>query len=107
MQFNVNEWRNTYDKVQCLGQIIKDSQPRMTEKKEWVPAVQEISKEAFDSIEKEIKSLLKWNTSYLNGCGVRPNPPLWKYDNRDPTTWPSDVSFKYGHLLRFEGYQGK
>lgn len=101
MQFNVNEWRKIYDEVQFLGKILKDSQPSLDPTtKKWIPAIQEISKDAFKNISEEIDLLLIKNTQYLDGCEMNPNPPLWHYNSKDKSTFVSDTSFKYDHLIK-------
>lgn len=107
MQFNVNEWRRIYDKVQSLGQIIKDSQERVDKEGNWLPPIHSISQDAAKSIETEIKELLTKVNIYLDACGLRPEPPLWKYDVKDPTTWASSDKFKFKHLISDRRYKCK
>lgn len=101
--FDVKEWRRIYDKVQHLGQIIKDSNQRLDDEGNWLPALHLISVDARKSIEAEIKVWLAANDNYLDACGMKPNPPLWKYDVKDPTTWASHATFKYKHLMNSKG----
>ncbi len=100
MNFNASQWRRTYDRVQNLGMILQDSEPRMDESGEWIPPVHEISKEAKKAIENEIQNLLISNNLHLDLCEMKPNPRLWRYSNKDETTWESSETFEYGHLVK-------
>ncbi len=100
MHFNVKKWRRIYDKVQFLGQIIKDANESVDEEGKWVPALYPISRDTKKSIETEIKGLMIECNICLDSGGIRPKPPLWKYNNEDPTTWPSYESFRFNHLLK-------
>ncbi len=104
-QFNRREWREIYDRVQLLGKIIMDSQSRMDDEGLWHSPLHEISIDNAQQIEIEIKKLLTKNTMYLDSCGLRPASPLWIYENKDPTTWPSHASFIYKKLLTKEDYK--
>ena len=100
MKFNVNEWRKIYDKIQCLGQILKDSMPGIDKKKNWVPALNEISRDVFKNIENEIKDLMISCDAYLDAVGMRPKPPVWHFDMKDPSTWVSHESFRFKNLSK-------
>ncbi len=105
MQFNVKEWRRKYDKIQALGQILKDSYPSVDKNGNWLQPLHIISHDSSKSIEAEIKELVAKVNIYLDACGLRPEQPLWKYDVKDPTTWASSGKFKYGHLINMEKYR--
>lgn len=99
MQFNIREWRRIYDKVNGLGKMIKDSYPFVDEHGQNQPAPSPLSRETRNILADEIKALTERSNSYLDACGMKPPAPKWIYNNKDVTTWPSDPSFKYGHLL--------
>lgn len=101
MEFSIKEWRRTYDLVQQLGKTLGDSRPSYDDSGKTIPAVLELSLEAQHALEDKIKSLLQKSSKYLDQCGMRPNKPLWHYDRKDPKTWASHESFKYGHLLAY------
>jgi hypothetical protein len=100
MEFNIAEWRKDYDKAQSLGKRLKDSQPYRDEDKVWHEAPHPLG--AYDQInlQKEIEVIALKISKYLDDCGIRMEPPLWDYDKEDPSTWPSDESFKFKHLLK-------
>ncbi len=99
MQFNVKEWRKIYDKVQFLGQIIKDSNESLDDRGRPLPALYPISKDTRNSIEEEIKWLVIKSNTCLDAAEMRTKKPLWKYDKFDPTTWLSHETFRFMHLL--------
>jgi len=105
MQFSIKEWRRMYDKVQYLGQILKDSHPSVDENKLWRPALHAISEEAQKSLEQELKELLTNVSQYLDSCGMKLLEASWDYDKDDPTTWESHRSFKFKHLLNKRRYK--
>lgn len=100
MHFNVKEWRRIYDKVQFLGQILKDANESLDEDRKLLPAIYPISRDSRKSLETEIKGLMIDCNICLDAGGMRSNPPLWKYDKDDPTTWASHKSFKFKHLMK-------
>jgi hypothetical protein len=101
MNFNIREWSRIYNKVQALGNILKDSLPTYDEYMKEMPPANELSNEMKDNIELEIKILLERSNRYLDQCGMRFPKALWKYDRKDPKTWLSHESFKYRHLMEF------
>ncbi len=102
MQFNANEWRRFYDKIQAMGQMLKDSYPSIDENKEVQPPKKALRKIKQDSLKEEIKKQTEKCIRYLNWSGKKLTPPLWAYNVEDKTTWASDPSFKYGHLLKLK-----
>jgi hypothetical protein len=99
MQFNVMEWRKIYNKVKVKGQIIKESYPYIDDDHNLCPPLNPIPVNQRKKIEEEIKYLLDQSKRLLNSAGIKPKPPLWIYDPKDVTTWPSDQRFKYKNLL--------
>lgn len=53
----------------------------------------------FESFIERVTDVLKKSSALLDKHGVTMPKPLWKYDNDDPSTWPSAPQFQYGHLL--------
>ncbi len=90
MSFDINVWRRYYNKVQKLGGYLKECAdlPRL------------ISPEERLSIENEIIELLKMCAAYLDHSSNKMPPPLWAYNNKDQTTWPSEETFAYHHCLK-------
>lgn len=101
MKFELKEWRRFYDKIHALGQMLRDSRPTYTEKGSYIAPICELSKDAQHELESQIQSLSQRCGRYLDQCGMRMPKPLWYYDRKDPKTWRSHESFKYGHLLEF------
>ena len=99
MQFNANEWLKIYNKVQFLGNIIKNSCEHVDTKGEWTLPLYPISSQSNTSIENEIKELLTKNNHYLNACNLFPNPKLWEFNIKDQRTWASSKAFKYKKLI--------
>lgn len=60
MQFDVNEWRKIYDKVQALGASLNNANGALE------------FNEKYD-IEIEITELLIKNNDYLDSCGMKDN----------------------------------
>lgn len=107
MQFNVKEWRKIYDKVNYLGQVIKDANEHQDADGNWNPPVSPISPGVRKVIEDEIKALLIQSKNSLDSVGLRPYPALWIYNKDDPATWPSHDSFKFNHLIKYKGKKCK
>ena len=100
MRFSMNKWRSTYDEVQYLGKMLRDSRPTVDpDTKDEVPAVAALSKETQEDLELSIKSLLINSNTYLDHCGMKAANPKWIYNPKDARTWPSDVRFIYKNLL--------
>lgn len=99
MKFSIKEWRRVYDKVHALGKMLRDSRPTYTESGSYIAPVMELSRDTQASLESEIRSLTQRSSKYLDQCGMKPDKPLGHYDRKNPETWASDPSFKYGHLL--------
>ncbi len=102
MKFNVKSWRNTYNLVNALGKTLKDSYPTIDENNVSHPAICPLGIDQRTTIEKKIKILLSRSDKYLNECDLRYNAALWKYNIKDKSTWASETTFKYGHLLRYK-----
>lgn len=88
-----------YDMVQELGRTLRDSQPTYTDNGGYIAPKTELSKDAQSILENKIKSLSQKSGHYMDQCGMRMPKPLWHYDRKNPETWISDPSFKFGHLL--------
>jgi hypothetical protein len=99
MRFNANKWRTTYNKIQYIGQAIKDSLPTYDDNKNEIPPKKPISKEEQKRLREIVSSLYKVSNKYLDICEMKPKNQLWQYDNNDPTTWASHSSFKYRDKL--------
>ncbi len=93
--FEVNVWRNIYNKVQLLGKYLIDSRPD----KDGNPPAFKISLEERFEVEEQIKRLTSQSNNYLNRCGMRMPSPKWHYSIKDETTWASSDKFEYPHLL--------
>ncbi len=99
MRFSIKEWRKFYDKVHALGQTLHNGRPTYNEFGGYIEPVAELSREAQMALESQIKTLTQRSSRYLDQCGIRPYPRLWKYDSKNPETQMSSPEFKYGHLI--------
>lgn len=95
MQFNLKEWLKIYNRVHALGKELKEGRPDA----DGITAKNPLSMTEQFKLESDIKNLLQRSNSYLDQCKMRMPKPLWHYDNKDPSTWISDPSFKYWHRL--------
>lgn len=87
-----------YNKVQGLANVLKRGRPDAAGNE----PVSQLSIEAQQRIEAEIKVITMRSAAYMDQCGMRMPKPLWTYDARNPKTWVSDRSFKYGHLVEWK-----
>lgn len=99
MQFSMQKWTETYQKIQSLGQVIKDSNPGMDEEGNSTPPLKPIDEDTRTHVKQEIKHLIFQNCRYLDACNMMPKQPLWLYDKNNPETHASSILFKYGHLM--------
>ncbi len=97
MQFSIKEWRRYYDKAHELGKILKEAKPDA----DGNPAIAPLSLETRNNLEFEIKNVTDTCNHYMDSCGLKCPKPLWIYDNKDQTTWPSSDLFEYAHLLTY------
>lgn len=97
MEFNIKIWKKYYDRVQQLGNMLKDGRPD----NDGNPPVSPLSLDDRNSIEFEIKDLTDKSNHYLDRCGMKCPEPTWIYNHADPKTWASHESFAYGHLMEF------
>jgi hypothetical protein len=100
MIFNEKEWIKIYMSVRRMGKMLKESRPSLDEHMKSIPALHPIPEEMQRELEKGIKRLLTKSNFILDGCGLTPYKPLWKYSNDDVRTWPSHHLFIYKHLLK-------
>lgn len=100
MQFNVKEWRVFYDRINKMGQMLKDSYPTIDEHGIKHPPKKALRTLKQESLKEEIKKQTEKCVRYLDWCGKRLPSPSWLYNIGDKTTWKSDESFKYGHLVK-------
>lgn len=105
MQFNIQEWRKIYNKVQVLGNRLKDSHPKKGQYNESIPALHPLSADEQLQLEEEINSWLNRSNSYLDACALYAAKPKWQYNKDDPTTWVSSRDFKYQDLLNEQAYK--
>ena len=101
MKFDIREWRKMYDKAHQIGELLHDARPTYTEKGDYIPPVTLVSKDIQEGWEWDIENTVKKSARYLDHCGLKMPKPKWYYDRKDPKTWASHESFKYGHLLEF------
>lgn len=91
----MNVWKSCYDKVQEIGQFIKDSSTDIdgnhklpliskTEKKEWLIKIDKLLKESNYFLGKKKLILFK---------------KKWQYKLNDPTTHASSIAFEYEHKM--------
>ncbi len=99
MEFSIREWRKMYDKIHGLGSMLRDSRPTYTDEGDYIAPRAALSHDAQKELEFQIKTWVERSNRYLNQCGMKMPKPLWYYDRKNPETWVSDPSFKYGHLL--------
>lgn len=97
MQFNIKEWRRIYDRVHHLGKKFKDSFPDF----DGNPPVAPLDRHEQDQIQTEMSLLTNRSNRYLDATRMRFPAPLWHYNRKDPKTWASHESFKFGHLMSF------
>lgn len=100
MKFNINEWRQYYQRIKAHGQQLCDSRVTRDKHGKIVPAIKPLTQEELNEIESNIKILTKKLTNYLNNSQLKYAAPLWKYSTKDETTWSSHESFKFEHLLQ-------
>lgn len=100
MDFKIKDWRRIYDQIHRLGQDLYNSYPHQDENGRWYDPAIVLSKYAQEELKHEIEILIKKNNCYLDACGMKKRKPLWKYIPKDPTTWASDPTFSYGHLIK-------
>lgn len=99
MQFNINEWRRIYNRVQHLGKMLKESQPTYDEYKNYIEPIAELNRDTQDAIKSEISLLMRRSDHYLDVSFMTQPKPLWHYIYNDPKTHLSHEAFKYGHLI--------
>ena len=99
MKFSINEWRRIYDKVQELGEVLKDSLPGHDNKGNTFPPKTVLTEGAQSILQSEIKVLIKESETYLDKCGKKKSKPLWYYDRKNPETHASSANFKYKNLI--------
>jgi hypothetical protein len=96
MKFNLQIWRNYYDNVQKMGELLKNSKPD----EDGNPPINELSYDAKKALESSIKTLCEKCSGYLDQTATMPKHPLWIFNIDDETTWFSSEKFDYAHLLR-------
>jgi hypothetical protein len=102
MEFSIREWRRMYFKIQELGKILKDSYP---DGPDALYAKHPLSENAQIRISHQINELIATVRHYMDKSGALMPKPLWQYNKRDPSTWASDPSFKYGHLYGTQNHE--
>ncbi len=95
MQFEISIWRNTYNRINELGQQVKDSLPDY----KGNPPLFPLDRASREELKEEIKVLTLKNSRYMDKCGMRMPRPLWEFSRQDKSTWFSDSAFAYKHLL--------
>lgn len=100
MEFNVNEWRKFYDRIQVLGQHLKNAQPYRDRSRVWHDAPCPLDTYEQIAIQKQVDAITPLVSTYLDSCNMRMPAPLWDFDREDPSTWESDASFKFRHLMK-------
>lgn len=86
--------------VHSLCQTLRDSRPTYDDRGRCFAPKIELTKDAQDIIETNIRKLLVKTSRYLDHCGIKPHKPLWHYDRKNPETHESASEFKYGHLVK-------
>lgn len=94
--FNVDVWRNLYNRVKKLGRYLVDSYPDANGN----PPLLRVSREERINVQEEIDYLLETTSDYLDKMGMKPKPPLWTFLKDDPRTWPSSPEFMYRDLFQ-------
>lgn len=105
MKFDMSEWIKFYNNVHLLGRVLRDSQETILEDGGVTPPIHELSKDAQLNLRKQIKTLLKKSSEYLDSCKFYPRVSLWYHDKYDPSTWASHESFKFKNLLNARRYK--
>jgi|SRR5215475_14063034 len=107
MKFIAREWRKYYDAIQSCGQILKDASVWIDESGVTHKPICPISFDERKNIKKEIIKLKENQRNYLNSCGLTMPKPLWRFDIKDESTWVSDPSFRFKHLIANKGKKRK
>lgn len=85
-------WLRYYREAHAIKSPLKYDPSK---KKKYLP----IDEDIVVNFYKNITAALTKSDAYLESMGLKVRPPLWRFDNDDPTTWPSSPQFAYGHLL--------
>lgn len=85
-------WHDCYAEVNRLGKQISSYYKTKTR-------ISEEEKVFIQGVEDKIRGLhLKSNVA-LDAAGLKPNRPLWVYNNDDTSTWPSHKDFAFATKL--------
>jgi alpha-glucosidase (family GH31 glycosyl hydrolase) len=85
MNFDIKIWSNFRKQAEIIGKHIasyKDDK-----------GIIHMEKKDLESYIAHITVILKLCSDYMDKCGLTPPPPLWKYDDEDPTSLASSVAF--------------
>lgn len=92
MRFHLSMWHKFKKDAEVFGAHIDSKRNKETR-------LINLNKDTLDGYIAHITCILLECRQYMDKCGLTLRPPLWKYDVKDPTTQPSNVAFKYKHLM--------
>lgn len=90
MEFDIKIWRGYYDRVNELGQYIKELPIHDNE------GIKELREE----LRSEQQTTIEKSDKYLDMCKLKSDDALWQYKVHDESTWISSEKFKYLHLVQ-------
>lgn len=95
MAFDINIWRELYDRINAIGSVVKINNRARHNREHYEFGMTDI-----ENMTKAASNICADATNYMNDNGILASIPKWQYLSEDETTHASSPKFVYSHLLK-------